>query len=93
MNVAALASLFADGRAVDGILVLVGIEALALTLLHRVCGRGIAPADLLPNLVAGTGLLLALRAALVDAPWPWIAASLSLGLAGHLADLARRCRP
>jgi len=90
LNVAALGSLFADGRAVDAILVLVGIEAIALTLIHRASGRGIAPADLLPNLVAGTGLLLALRAALVDAPWPWVAASLSLGLVGHLADLARR---
>ena len=92
MNVEALGSVFADGRAVDTILVLVGVEALVLTLIHKTSGRGIAPADLVPNLVAGVGLLLALRAALVDAPWPWIAASLSLGLVGHLADLARRRR-
>ena len=92
MTVGALADLFADGHAVDAILALVGIEAVALTLVHRRTGRGIAPADLLPNLVSGTGLLLALRAALVNAPWPWIAASLLLGLVGHLADLARRRR-
>jgi hypothetical protein len=90
LNVDAFGSLFADGRAVDAILVLVGVEAVALTLVHRLSGRGVAPADLFPNLVSGTGLLLALRAALVDAPWPWIAASLSLGLVGHVADLARR---
>lgn len=90
MNVDALAALFADGHAVDAILAFVGIEAVALTLVHRRTGRGIAPADLLPNLVSGTGLLLALRAALVDAHWPWIAASLLLGLGGHLADLTRR---
>jgi hypothetical protein len=92
LNVDAFGSLFADGRAVDGILILVGVEAVALTLIHRLSGRGVAPADLLPNLVSGTGLLLALRAALADAPWPWIAGSLLLGLAGHLADLARRRR-
>lgn len=92
MNVAALGALFADGRAVDAILVLVGVEAVALTVVHRRTGRGIAPADLWPNLLSGAGLLLALRAALVDAPWPWIAASLTLGLFGHLADLARRRR-
>jgi hypothetical protein len=92
LDVDAFGALFANGRAVDGILVLVAVEALALTIVHRVSGRGVAPADLLPNLVSGTGLLLALRAALVEAPWPWIAASLSLGLVGHVADLARRRR-
>lgn len=92
MTVGALGDLFADGHAIDAILVFVGIEAVALTLIHRRTARGIAPADLLPNLVSGTGLLLALRAALVDAPWPWIAASLLLGLVGHIADLASRRR-
>lgn len=92
MTVGALGDLFADGHAVDAVLVFVGIEAIALTLVHRRTGRGIAPADLMPNLVSGTGLLLALRGALVGASWPWIAASLLLGLVGHVADLARRRR-
>jgi len=92
VTVGVLGDLFADGHAVDVILVFVGIEAVVLTLVHRRTGRGIAPADLLPNLVSGTGLLLALRGAMVDAPWPWIATSLLLGLVGHIADLARRRR-
>jgi hypothetical protein len=44
----------------------------------------------LPNLLAGAGLLLALRAALTHQPMTTVAVWLLVGLAGHLADLALR---
>jgi len=85
-----VAELFAGGRIVDLVLALVVLEALALWIHHRRTGRGIAPADFLPNLAAGACLLLALRAALAGSGWIWIAAWLAAALAAHLADLARR---
>lgn len=93
MNAESLAALFASGRAVDLILALVVVEAVAIAILHRTTRRGIAPVDLLPNLLAGVGLLLALRAALVDARWPWIALCLTGALVAHVIDLARRRSP
>ena len=51
---------FASGRVVDMILGLTVLEAGALGMHHRRTGRGIAPADLAGNLLAGIGLLLAL---------------------------------
>ena len=86
------AGLVASGRLVDAILVLVALEALLLALWHRRTGRGVPFVDLAPNLAAGAFLLLTARAALVDAHWPWIAASLLLALLAHLLDLARRWR-
>jgi len=84
--------LFASGSIVALILGLMLVEGLLLGVFHRATGRGIAPLDLAPNLAAGALLLLALRAALVDAsplaPAPWLAAA----LLAHLADLARRWR-
>ncbi|KAA2238105.1 hypothetical protein F0L46_07455 [Salinarimonas soli] len=87
---AALAGLFADGRIVDLVLLLVAAEAGALWLWRRRAARGPTWADLLPNLLAGAFLLLALRAALAGMPWIWIAAPLTGALLAHLADLARR---
>ncbi len=88
-----LADLFASGRIVDLILVAVCIEALLLGALRRTRRRGPVLADWLPNLVAGAALLLALRLALTQSDWYWIAALLLLSLLAHAADLARRLRP
>jgi len=87
-----MAELFASGRLVDLILIVVVIEALALLLLWRRAGQGVAPSDLLPNLCAGALLLLALRAVLAGAGW--MTASLCLAAAGfaHLIDIHRRWR-
>ena len=57
---------------------------------HRRSGLGIAPRDLLPNLLAGAFLVLALGLALAAAWWGWIALSLLGALLAHLADLRRR---
>lgn len=85
-------ALFANGRIVDIILGLTVLEAVALIAYHRRTGRGVAPADLLGNLLAGVCLLLALRGALVGAWWGWIALCLSASLVAHLIDLRRRWR-
>jgi hypothetical protein len=77
---------------VDLALGLMLIEAVALLALRRSRGGGLAPAELLTFLLAGAGLLLALRAALVGAAWEWIALPLILALLAHLADLALRWR-
>ena len=87
-----MAELFASGRLVDFILVVVVLEAAALLLYWARAGRGIAPLDLLPNLCAGAFLLLALRATLAGSGW--MIASLCLAAAGlaHLTDVYRRWR-
>jgi hypothetical protein len=41
-------------------------------------------------LLPGAFLLLALRAALADAAWPWVPAALTAALVAHLIDLASR---
>lgn len=86
-------ALFDSGRVIDLIVALMVIEALALTALHHLTGRGIAPARLWPNLLAGAFLMLALRAALTGASATAIGSWLVLGLVGHLADLALRWPP
>jgi hypothetical protein len=80
----------ASGRFVDVILVLVAVEWMALAAYRRRTGRGIAAADLLPNLLAGAFLLLALRAALGGAGWPWIMGALVAALCAHFVDLGQR---
>ncbi|MCA0303930.1 MAG: hypothetical protein LCH95_16110 [Proteobacteria bacterium] len=84
--------LFASGRIIDLILVLMVAEAAVLGLLYRRTGRGLPPRALVSVLLAGGFLMLALRAALTGAAWPWIGLFLGLGLVAHLADLAGRWR-
>jgi hypothetical protein len=83
-------ALFDSGRVIDLIVALMVVEAIVLTALHRRTGRGIAPARLWPNLLAGAFLMLALRASLTGAGAAAIGSFLFLGLLGHLVDLALR---
>jgi chromate transport protein ChrA len=87
-----MAEIFASGRLIDLILGLVLIEAIALTLLYRLTGKGVAIRDWVGLLLAGVFLLLALRVALTDAGWIWIGLWLGLAFIAHLADLAMRWR-
>lgn len=82
--------LFRSGHVADWIIGMMALEALALGVYHRLTGRGVAALSLLANLAAGVCLLLALRAALTDQPWPWVAIALSASLLGHLLDLSQR---
>ncbi|HQR75047.1 MAG TPA: hypothetical protein PLR35_01345 [Burkholderiaceae bacterium] len=82
--------LVASGRIVDLILVLVAVELAVFGYMRARRGRGIAWHALLPNLLAGAALLLALRAAITGAAWPWIAAWLAAAGLAHVADLRVR---
>ena len=87
-----MAALVGSGRIVDLILLLVLVEAACLIGWRCRSGRGPRPAMVIANLAAGGSLLLALRAALAGASWPWIACALGVALAAHIADLGLRWR-
>jgi hypothetical protein len=82
----------AGPRVVDLILVVVGLELLGVSLYWHITHRGIAPARLLPNQLAGAALLLALRLALSDFAWPWYTACLAIAGIANAADLRQRWR-
>jgi hypothetical protein len=79
-------------RAVDLVLAVVAVEIVAITVYWHTKHRGIAPAQLLPNLAAGALLLLALRFSLSDYAWPWYTACLALAGIANIADLRQRWR-
>jgi hypothetical protein len=85
-----MSGLFASGRIVDLILALTAAEAAFVVLYHRRTGRGPKPAAFLGTLLSGACLLLALRGALAEAWWGWIALWLLAALVAHVSDLRRR---
>jgi len=85
-----MSALFASGRVVDLILLLMAGETALLVFLQATRRVGIPPRHLIPSLLAGACLLMALRAALTGAGVPSCAMWLLLGLGGHLLDLAVR---
>jgi hypothetical protein len=87
-----LATGFAEGHIPQLIALLVVGEALFLVWLWRSRSIGIAPRALLGSLASGALLMLAIAAALRDAPWWDVAILLLLSLIAHLADLALRWR-
>jgi hypothetical protein len=80
-------SLIESGRAIDIVLAVIVVEAIILIAAWR------RPwlATLLA-LLPGACLLLALRAAITDAGWAWIAFWVTLSFPVHLADLAIRTK-
>jgi hypothetical protein len=68
---------------------LVAIEMIALALWRRWYGTGPSLCGLATTLIR-CFLLLAVREALVDASWQWIALALLGSLPAHLADLYGR---
>lgn len=87
-----LAGLFASGRIIDIILVLMALETVALLGFHRATGKGVAPRALLPFMAAGVCLMLALKVALTGGSWQAVAGLLLLAFVAHLADIALRWR-
>ena len=81
---------FESRHLVDLVLVLTLFEVAALALYRRRTGKGVRMADVGPNLVAGLCLMLALRAALSTAGWPWVALALMASGLAHAVDLRRR---
>ncbi len=82
--------LFQRGGAVDVILVVIALECAFLYWRSRSGRRPGAPVDLALAVAPGVCLLLALRGALTQASWVWIAAWLALSFPIHVADLLRR---
>jgi hypothetical protein len=87
-----MATYLDNGRLIDGIIALVALEALLLVALRAFFDRGPASASSIANCMSGAGLLLALRAAIADAPFAVIGACLLAALIAHVADLAMRWR-
>jgi hypothetical protein len=75
---------------VDAIMIFMVIEGLALVGYQQWTGRGIAPFSVLVNLLAGGGILLALRAYLASADPVLIMACFGLSFIAHLADMRHR---
>nr|WP_294528619.1 hypothetical protein [uncultured Rhodopila sp.] len=72
---------------IDAILLLTVVEVVVLVRWRGVRSR-VAWGMILP----GMFLLLALRAALADAAWPWVPAALTGALVAHSAELWARFR-
>ena len=73
--------LFAHGHAADLVLAVLALEFIWLA--RRGWRADAAALRLLP----GACMILALRAALVGAAWPWIALPLAVSFPIHLADV------
>jgi hypothetical protein len=82
--------LFSSGAIFGVILALMILEACVLIPYYQRTGLGIAPLPLLYNLLAGGGLLLAIAAFILKAPWACTGFALGLALIGHVADLSHR---
>ena len=82
-----MAALFASGRIIDLILVFILLECALLAYLRR---DGLRLGELLPNILSGAALMLAVHSALTDARWEWKAGCLLAALLAHLSDLALR---
>ncbi|MBK6689093.1 MAG: hypothetical protein IPG45_31790 [Deltaproteobacteria bacterium] len=84
--------LFRSGRIIDLSLAFITLEGLLLLFLRGRTGRGLQPADLLGNLLAGAFLMLAVRNVVTGGPWVFTALFLTASLPAHLYDLVRRSR-
>lgn len=84
-----MSGFFASGHVVDLILIVMAVEATWLFRLpERRTRAGLV--DVILGFGPGVCLLLALRAALVGADWPWVAVALTASFPLHLLDLRRR---
>jgi hypothetical protein len=75
---------------VDLALLILLLEGIALAVYRWRTGRGLPLPTLLLVSASGTGLLLALRAALTGAAGYWIVLGLTIGGIAHALDLLRR---
>jgi hypothetical protein len=97
-------SLLTSPALIDLILIFTVIEAVVLILWGRrapatsrheqpAIGGGTAGSAAIGlMLLPGVCLLLAVRAALAGAPWPWVPTALTAALVAHLLDLRSRWR-
>jgi hypothetical protein len=77
---------------VDIAIAFITLETLALGLLHRLTGRGLAWREFGLTVLSGLSLMLALRCALTPGFWPGMALFLVTAGLVHGADLRDRWR-
>ncbi|CAN5117244.1 hypothetical protein BH09PSE2_BH09PSE2_25650 [soil metagenome] len=85
-----MSAFFSSGHAVDLVLLVILAEFAFLNLRRSSGLRTATWLDRALALAPGALILLALRAALTGAPWPWIAGLLAASFPIHLWDVARR---
>jgi len=88
----ALEQLITSGTFFDWVLIAIAVEALLLFVWSLSRGQQRQALRLLPNLLAGASLMLAVKLAIIDASWLLLAATLSLALVAHCVDLYGRLR-
>ncbi len=84
--------LFASGRIIDLLLILVIGEFVIFVLYQRINQRGIGISGITANLISGAFLLVAVRLALVQAWWAWIACCLLISFLAHILDMTQRTK-
>ena len=87
-----LALLYQTPLVVDIAIAFITLETLALRLLHRQTGRGLAWREYGLTVLSGLSLMLALRCALTPGLWPGMALFLVTAGLAHGADLRIRWR-
>jgi hypothetical protein len=83
-------ALLASPHLIDAVLALTAVEAAFLVYWRRKTGRGPFLAEVTSLLAPGICLMLALRATLANAAWPWVPLALTAALVCHLVDLRGR---
>lgn len=79
---------FASPHLVDLVLVFTALEAVAL--MARAARHGRRRREVVLLLLPGICLMLAVRAALAGAAWPWLPVALAGAFVAHVADLRQR---
>ena len=87
-----MTALLQSGTLIAVILVLIGVETLALYLRHRATGKGVSARIFLPNLLAGLFLMCGIRLAVWDAPTGALLTCLTLAGLCHLFDFRQYWR-
>ena len=87
-----MSGFFSSGHAVDLVLTVIAAEFAWLSLRRRgrFGARDASALDRVLTLLPGVFILLALRAALTGAGWPWIAGLLAASFPIHALDVVRR---
>ncbi len=79
-----------SGRIADVILIAIAVETLLAGVYLWRRGQALALAAFVASALAGGSIVLALRAALLQSGWLFVAICLAAALLAHLADLALR---
>jgi hypothetical protein len=87
-----LAKLFASGRIVDWIVLILALEWVSVLVAQRVLKRSLGSLAIFVGLCAGLALLLALRESLLGARWQAVAVWLAAAFVAHIFDLHIRLK-